>query len=145
MLDDYPIGELVEFIDWTPFFQTWELAGRYPEILQDSIVGETATSLYADAREMLDGDRAAKSGCRRVPCSVCSRRPPTGDDVLLYHRRRRDTVLTTLNFLRQQRPKAEGRANRCLADYVAPLDSGLADHAGLFAVTAGLGIQNETG
>jgi 5-methyltetrahydrofolate--homocysteine methyltransferase len=142
VLDDYPIGELVEFIDWTPFFQTWELAGRYPDILRDSIVGETATSLYADAREMLEAIVQEKWLQARAVFGVFPA-AAAGDDVRLFTDDRRDTVLTTLNFLRQQRPKAEGRANRCLADYVAPLESGLEDHAGLFAVTAGLGIQKK--
>jgi 5-methyltetrahydrofolate--homocysteine methyltransferase len=142
VLADYPLEKLVSYIDWTPFFQTWELAGRYPDILQDPVVGETASSLYADAREMLDsivreGWLQARAVFGLYPAAS------DGDDVLLYADEERETVQATLNFLRQQRPKAEGRANRCLADYVAPRDSGFADHAGLFAVTAGLGIEHK--
>jgi 5-methyltetrahydrofolate--homocysteine methyltransferase len=142
VLADYPLEKLVAYIDWTPFFQTWELAGRYPEILRDPVVGETASSLYADAREMLDsivreGWLQARAVFGLYPAAA------DGDDVLLYADEKRETVLATLNFLRQQRPKAEGRSNRCLSDYVAPRDSGFADHAGLFAVTAGLGIQHK--
>jgi 5-methyltetrahydrofolate--homocysteine methyltransferase len=142
VLDDYPIGELAELIDWTPFFQTWELAGRYPDILQDPVVGDTASSLYADAREMLD--RIIEEQWLRAR-AVFGLYPASadGDDVVLFADEERGEALTTLNFLRQQRPKAEGRANRCLADYVAPRDTGLADYLGLFAVTAGLGIQNK--
>ena len=142
VLADYPLEKLVGYIDWTPFFQTWELAGRYPQILQDPVVGETASSLYADAREMLDsivreGWLQARAVFGLYPAAS------KGDDVLLYADEERKAVRATLNFLRQQRPKAEGRANRCLADYVAPRDSGFADHAGLFAVTAGLGIERK--
>ncbi|HET6593920.1 MAG TPA: methionine synthase, partial [Xanthomonadales bacterium] len=142
VLDDYPLEELIGFIDWTPFFQTWELAGRYPGILQDPIVGESATSLFADAREMLDSIvrekwLRARAVFATYPAAAC------GDDVLLFRDEQREDVLETLNFLRQQRAKAEGRANRCLADYVAPRDSGMADYCGLFAVTAGLGIEDK--
>jgi len=142
VLRDYPIAELLDYIDWTPFFQTWELAGRFPDILQDELVGETATSLYHDAQRMLDDIVREKWLQARAvfglfPAASC------GDDILLYADEDRETPLTTLNFLRQQRPKAEGRANRCLADYVAPGDSGISDYIGLFAVTAGLNIQDK--
>jgi 5-methyltetrahydrofolate--homocysteine methyltransferase len=142
VLADYPLEELVGYIDWTPFFQTWELAGRFPDILQDSLVGETATSLYADAREMLDAMIHEKWLEARAVFGLypaCS----SGDDVLLYTDDSQQHELTTLNFLRQQRAKAEGRANRCLADYVAPANLGLSDYVGLFAVTAGLGIERK--
>jgi 5-methyltetrahydrofolate--homocysteine methyltransferase len=140
VLEDYPIAELVEFIDWTPFFQTWELAGRFPDILEDPLVGETASNLYADARDMLEsivaeGWLSARAVFGLFPAAS------RGDDVLLYADDRRDEPLETLLFLRQQRAKAEGKAHQCLADYIAPEDAGLPDHAGLFAVTAGLGIE----
>jgi 5-methyltetrahydrofolate--homocysteine methyltransferase len=142
VLEDYPIAELAEFIDWTPFFQTWELAGRFPEILEDPVVGETATSLYADAREMLDA--IVSEGWLRAR-AVFGLFPAAsqGDDLLLYTDEARTEVLETLLFLRQQRAKAKGRAHRCLADYVAPAGGGPPDHAGLFAVTAGLGIERK--
>jgi len=142
VLADYPIAELAEYIDWTPFFQTWELAGRYPDILRDPVVGEAASSLYADARDMLDAVVREKWLQARAVFAFYPA-ASVGDDVLLYADEQRKTVIATLNFLRQQRAKAEGRANRCLADYVAPQDSGVADHVGLFAVTAGLGIQRK--
>ena len=147
VLRDYPLADLVPYIDWTPFFQTWELAGRYPGILQDPVVGEAASSLYADARDMLDAivrERwlEARAVFGLFPAAA------RGDDVLLYSDDSRASVRETLLFLRQQRAKAEGRANRCLADYVAPVDGGHAAHAsqdwaGLFAVTAGLGIERK--
>ena len=142
VLENYPLEKLVDTIDWTPFFQTWELAGRYPAILEDPVVGEAARNLYADAREMLDRIITEKwLGARAVfriyPASS------DGDDVLLYEDETRDQLAEKLLFLRQQRAKAEGRANRCLADYVAPVSSGKDDYAGLFAVTAGLGIDRK--
>jgi 5-methyltetrahydrofolate--homocysteine methyltransferase len=142
VLQDYPIEELIEYIDWTPFFQTWELAGRFPDILQDTLVGETATSLFDDAQRMLDDIVREKWLQARAVFGLFPA-ASSGDDILMYADESRQTVLTTLNFLRQQRPKAEGRANRCLADCVAPADSGVPDHVGLFAVTAGLGIQHK--
>jgi 5-methyltetrahydrofolate--homocysteine methyltransferase len=140
VLDDYPLDALVAFIDWTPFFQTWELAGRFPDILDDPVVGETASSLYADAQEMLDRIVREKWLQARAVFGIYPA-ASNGDDVLLYEDERRTKVIENLLFLRQQRPKAAGRANRCLADYVAPGESGLPDHVGLFAVTAGLGIE----
>jgi 5-methyltetrahydrofolate--homocysteine methyltransferase len=147
VLENYPLADLVDTIDWTPFFQTWELAGRYPDILQDPVVGEAASSLYQDACEMLDTivrERwlEARAVFGLYPAAA------NGDDVLLYADESREVVLETLLFLRQQRAKAEGRANRCLADYVAPAGAERAtdsvqDWVGLFAVTAGLGIERK--
>jgi len=142
VLEDYLISKLVEFIDWTPFFQTWELAGRYPDILKDPVVGEVASSLYADARKMLDQIIQEKWLQARAVFGLYPA-ASEGDDVLLYADEERERHMEKLLFLRQQKPKAEGRANRCLADYVAPSDSDLNDYAGLFAVTAGLGIEKK--
>jgi 5-methyltetrahydrofolate--homocysteine methyltransferase len=142
VLDDYPLEQLVPLIDWTPFFQTWELAGRYPDILEDDVVGETARSLYRDARDMLDTLIREKWLSARAVFALWPA-AADGDDVLVYRDENRDEVRERLCFLRQQRAKAAGRANRCLADYVAPADIGLADHVGLFAVTAGLGIERK--
>jgi 5-methyltetrahydrofolate--homocysteine methyltransferase len=133
---------LVEYIDWTPFFQTWELAGRFPAILDDPLVGETASSLYADARKMLEsivteGWLSARAVFGLFPAAS------RGDDVLLYADEDRGEPLETLLFLRQQRAKAAGKAHQCLADFIAPEDTGPPDHVGLFAVTAGLGIESK--
>jgi 5-methyltetrahydrofolate--homocysteine methyltransferase len=142
VLADYPLASLASYIDWTPFFQTWELAGRFPAILDDPVVGETASSLYHDAREMLD--RIISENWLRAR-AVYGIFPAAsqGDDVLLFTGSERESVQETLHFLRQQRAKASGRANRCFADYVAPAGTGLEDHIGLFAVTAGLGIEQK--
>ena len=142
VLDDYPLENLVPYIDWTPFFRTWELAGKFPEILDDPVVGETASGLYRDAGDMLD--RIVSEGWLQAN-AVFGLYPAasSGDDVVLFTNESRDEELETLNFLRQQRAKAKGRSNRCLADYIAPAESGAEDWAGLFAVTAGLGIEEK--
>jgi 5-methyltetrahydrofolate--homocysteine methyltransferase len=140
VLADYPLEKLVDFIDWTPFFQAWELAGRFPAILEDSVVGEAATSLYRDARRMLEQIVSEKWLRARAVFGLFPA-AASGDDVVVYEGADREGIREKLLFLRQQKAQANGRPNRCLADYVAPLESRLADHIGLFAVTAGLGIE----
>ncbi|NDY96915.1 methionine synthase [Wenzhouxiangella sp. C33] len=137
-IDDWPLEDLVGYIDWTPFFRTWELAGRYPDILDDEVVGETARSLFDDARAMLDKIVAERW---LTASGVCALLPAArdGDDVVLYTDESRSEVLERLVCLRQQADK--NSENLCLADFVAPADSGVPDWAGLFAVTAGLGIE----
>ncbi len=129
-------------IDWTPFFQTWELQGRYPEILEDADKGEAARGLFADAQTMLaqiveENWLGARATVGIFPAAA------SGDDVVIYTDESRDSERQHLNFLRQQKPKAPGRHNRCLADFIAPQSSGLQDHIGMFAVTAGLGIEKK--
>jgi len=138
VIDDWPLEELVEVIDWTPFFQTWELAGRYPDILEDEVVGETATSLFHDARDMLKTIVEEKW---LQPRAVCALVPAArdGDDILLYTDESREEILERMVCLRQQADKPS--ANLCLADYVAPVDCGVEDWAGLFAVTTGHGLE----
>jgi 5-methyltetrahydrofolate--homocysteine methyltransferase len=135
---DYPVAELIEFIDWTPFFQTWELAGRFPAILEDEKVGAAARALYDDAQAMLkkiveENWFKANAVIGFWPANAF------GDDIALYADEGRDDRLATLHTLRQQLSKREGRANAALADFVAPAESGLADYVGGFAVTAGIG------
>jgi 5-methyltetrahydrofolate--homocysteine methyltransferase len=137
---DYSLTELAAFIDWTPFFQVWELAGRYPAILSDEVVGESATALFADAQKMLaqmiDEQWLKASGVIGFfPANSVS------DDIEVYTDEKRDTVLMTFRMLRQQTRKANGKANACLADFVAPKSSGKADYLGAFAVTSGLSID----
>jgi 5-methyltetrahydrofolate--homocysteine methyltransferase len=141
VLPDVPLSDLVDTIDWTPFFQTWELAGRFPRILEDEVVGEAARSLYQDARAMLHRIVAEKWLRAAAVIGLFPARS-SGDDVIIDNPDQPGQPIGTLNFLRQQKPKAEGRANLCLADFIAPAESGLADHIGLFAVTAGLGIED---
>jgi 5-methyltetrahydrofolate--homocysteine methyltransferase len=137
-LADYPLAELVDYIDWTPFFRTWELSGQFPAILDDPTVGAAARSLYDDARAMLArivDEQWFKAG------AVLGFWPANavGDDILLFADDTRGAPLATLHTLRQQMHRREERANLALADFVAPHASGLADYVGAFAVTAGLG------
>jgi 5-methyltetrahydrofolate--homocysteine methyltransferase len=139
-LDDVPIAELIDVIDWTPFFATWELNGKYPAILADPKVGEAARSLFADAQEML----RRIAGERWFRASAVAGLWPAnseGDDILVFADETRRTPIATLHTLRQQLPRREGRANVALADFIAPRASGLADYIGAFAVTAGAGEQ----
>jgi 5-methyltetrahydrofolate--homocysteine methyltransferase len=141
VFDDYPLVELIERIDWTPFFQTWELRGVFPKIFDDPTVGEQATSLYKDAREMLDtlvrGQRLRARGV--VGFFAASQ---SGDDIVLYTDASRSKERATIHGLRQQADKTDSRANFCLADFVAPADTGAKDHVGAFIVTAGDGLDS---
>jgi 5-methyltetrahydrofolate--homocysteine methyltransferase len=138
VLENVPLNELVEYIDWTPFFQTWELAGRYPKILTDEVVGEEATRLYNDARSMLQKivhERWLK------PSAVLNIMPANavGDDIEVYADN--NEVEVVFHMLRQQTAKAAGVPALSLADFVAPKDAGLTDYVGGFVVTAGTGIE----
>jgi 5-methyltetrahydrofolate--homocysteine methyltransferase len=137
---EYPLGELLGYIDWMPFFNAWEFAGKFPDILTDPKVGEAASNLYADARRMLKTLIAEKWLTVRAVLGVFPA-SAVGDDVEIYGSEAREERLATLNFLRQQKDKPDGQAHECLADYVAPRDSGVRDYFGAFAVTAGVGIE----
>ncbi|MCW6567733.1 methionine synthase [Yersinia ruckeri] len=130
------IETLRNYIDWTPFFMTWSLAGKYPRILEDEIVGEEAKRLFADANQMLDKLSAEDL---LHPKGVVGLFPANrvGDDIEIYRDERRDEVLVVSHHLRQQTEKTD-YPNYCLADYVAPKSSGKADYLGAFAVTGGL-------
>ena len=135
---DIPVAELIDYIDWTPFFATWELNGKYPAILNDPARGEAARSLYADARDMLQ--RMIAEGWFKAR-AVIGFWPANseGDDIAVFADEARKAPIATLHTLRQQLARREGRANLALSDFVAPRASGLADHIGAFAVTAGIG------
>ncbi len=137
---DLPIAELIDYIDWTPFFATWELTGKYPAILNDATVGAAARSLFADAQEML-GQIVAERWFRASAVSGLWPANSEGDDILVFADEARVKPVATLHTLRQQLARREGRANVALADFVAPRASGLADYIGAFAVTAGIGEQ----
>ncbi|MDL5051547.1 methionine synthase [Oscillatoria amoena NRMC-F 0135] len=140
VLIDFPITELRKFIDWTPFFQTWMLAGRFPAILNDVTVGVEATKLYHDAQKVLDLVIAEKSlQANGIVAFFPAIR--SGDDVKLFKSERDEIPFAKLHFLRQQNKKAPGLPNFSLADFVAPEETGLTDYIGLFAVTAGIGIE----
>ncbi len=138
--DDYPLEELLGYIDWMPFFNAWEFAGKFPDILTDPRVGEAASNLYADARRMLKTLIAERWLTVRAVVGLFPANA-VGDDVEIYASEARDGLLTTLNFLRQQKAKPDGQPHECLADYVAPRASGVNDYFGAFAVTAGIGIE----
>jgi 5-methyltetrahydrofolate--homocysteine methyltransferase len=142
---NYDLNELVNYIDWGPFFQTWDLAGPYPAILNDEIVGESARRVFSDAKSMLarliQGRWLAANGVLALlPANSVG-----DDDIEIYTDDSRSEVALTWRNLRQQsvRPVVDGvmRANRSLADFIAPKDSGIADYIGLFAVTAGIGVD----
>jgi 5-methyltetrahydrofolate--homocysteine methyltransferase len=138
--DDYPLDELVDRIDWTPFFATWELKGRYPEILDDATVGEAARGLHADATALLG--RIVDERLLRARASIAFwPANAVGDDIELYTDERRDRVIGVIHTLRQQMVKPPGRPNLALADFTAPKATGLADHVGGFVVTAGHGLD----
>jgi 5-methyltetrahydrofolate--homocysteine methyltransferase len=138
VLTDYPIGELVKFIDWTPFFQTWELNGKFPAILDDPKFGEAARPLYDDAVAMLD--KIVAEGWFTAN-AVFGFWPALseGEDILVFADEARSKPVATLHTLRQQLSKREGRANVALSDFIAPRAAGLQDYIGAFAVTAGIG------
>jgi 5-methyltetrahydrofolate--homocysteine methyltransferase len=138
VLESYPIAELRDYIDWQPFFNAWEMKGRFPDILNNPTTGETARKLYDDGQEMLDRIIAedwltANAVYGFFPANA------VGDDLELYADDSRTDVVSRLHHLRQQGEHRAGVPNRALSDYVAPRDTGLADHVGGFAVTAGLG------
>ncbi len=142
VLEDIPISELTGYIDWTFFFHTWQLKGRYPRILQDPEMGEEATRLFADARVMLqrivaEGWLRAKAVLGLFPANA------VGDDIEVYADVSRSETLSVLHTLRKQGRQPEGAVNDCLADFIAPKASGKIDFIGGFACTAGLGIEEK--
>ncbi|MBP6016503.1 MAG: methionine synthase [Candidatus Promineofilum sp.] len=150
IFDDIDLNDIRETIDWTPFFTAWELHGKFPRILEDPIVGESASSLYADAQALLDCIIQEK-WLRAKAIVGLFPAVRKGDDILVFDPSRENESngagetghqpLTTIHCLRQQMQRPPGRPNLSLADYVAPADSGLTDYVGMFAVTAGLGVD----
>jgi 5-methyltetrahydrofolate--homocysteine methyltransferase len=143
---NFALSEIAKFIDWTPFFQTWDLAGKFPAILEDEVVGVEAKKVYADAQALLE--KIVKGQWLQAD-GVVAFYPANamGDDIVLYSDEAREHPLFVWHNLRQQseRPVVDGvkRPNRCLADYVAPRDSGVADYVGCFAVTTGHGVEKK--
>jgi 5-methyltetrahydrofolate--homocysteine methyltransferase len=138
--EDFPLQELISFIDWTPFFQTWELHGKFPAILSDEVVGEAATKLYQDAQEMLtqiieEKWLKASAVVGLFPANS------VGDDIEIYSDEERTHPLHIQHSLRQQTKKTAGQPNIALADFIAPKETGISDYIGGFVVTTGLGID----
>jgi 5-methyltetrahydrofolate--homocysteine methyltransferase len=141
VFEDYRLEELTEYIDWTPFFATWQLRGKFPAILEDKIVGEECKKLYNDARSMLrqiidEQWLTAKAVIGLFPANSIN-----DDDIEIYADDQRSDVQYVLNNLRQQRQKAPGQPNNSLTDFIAPKATDLEDYIGAFAVTAGIGIE----
>ena len=139
-LQDFPLAELVPYIDWSPFFHTWEIRGRYPDLLDDPVRGPAARELFANARELLA--RIVDEGLLKAH-GVYGFHPANsdGDDIVLYKDETRSAELTRLHTLRQQKEGRKGTPQYALADFVAPRDSGREDFIGAFAVTAGHGTD----
>jgi 5-methyltetrahydrofolate--homocysteine methyltransferase len=138
----YPLDKIAEYIDWTPFFQAWELSGRYPKILQDSVVGEEARKLYADAQEMLKKIIREKWLIANAVFGLFPANTVNGDDIEIYADDKRNKTLMIWHNLRQQTKKPSDIPNYCLADYIAPKESRVKDYIGAFAVTTGIGIDD---
>ena len=146
LIQNIALAELLPFIDWTPFFQTWDLAGKYPAILQDEVVGQEATRVFADAQAMLKKIAEGRWLTAHAVVGFWPASTVHDDDIALYADEARQDVLLTWHGLRQQTEKQEDaqgqmRPSRCLADFVAPAGSGVKDYIGAFAVTAGLGVD----
>lgn len=142
VLDDYPLTKLVDTIDWTPFFITWELAGKYPKILKDEKVGEAARNLFADAQKMLQQIVDQKLLKARAVFGLWAANTVNHDDIEVYADESKSQVLATLHHIRQQTRKF-GADNelKSLADFIAPKETGITDYVGAFAVTTGIGVD----
>ncbi len=142
VLADYDLATLVRYIDWSPFFQTWDLTGSYPKILEDATVGASARQVFNDAQAMLkkiveEKWLTANAVFGLFPANA------VGDDVEIYQDESREAVRMVWHNLRQQHQRPEGKPHYCLSDFIAPKDSGVPDYVGAFAVTAGIGIENK--
>ncbi|HEY9031784.1 MAG TPA: methionine synthase [Kangiella sp.] len=137
---DYPLEDLLPRIDWTPFFRSWQLAGKFPKILDDEVVGETAQKLYADAQSMLKTIVEKKWLTARAVIGFYPANAQ-GDDIEIYADDSRQEIVHTLHHLRQQKQTRNGKFNYCLSDFIAPKETGLRDYIGGFAVTSGIGID----
>ncbi len=138
--DAFPLDRLVPFIDWSPFFHTWELRGHYPQILDDPRVGEKAAELFRDAQKLLQEIVAGKLLTAKGVYGFFPANS-TGDDIEIYADESRTRVLATVHMLRQQSEKPAGQPNQALSDFIAPKASGIGDYLGGFAVTTGIGIE----
>ncbi len=146
VFDDYPLAQLVETIDWTPFFISWDLAGKYPRILDDAVVGEAARSLFADAQDMLQRIVDQKLLTARAVIGFWPANSVNFDDIEVYADSGRSSTLASLHHVRQQLRKPGNTQPPCsLADFIAPRDSGLNDYIGGFVVTTGLGAEQLAG
>ncbi|MCB0309744.1 MAG: methionine synthase [Bdellovibrionales bacterium] len=139
VLRDFPLADLTEFIDWTPFFMAWELKGRYPDIFDSPKIGKEARRLYDDAKALLRTLIQEKSLAAHAVFGLFPANTVEHDDIEIYTEAGSDTVLARLHMLRQQAHKRSDQSNLCLSDFVAPRESGKRDYIGMFALTAGFG------
>jgi len=142
-LGPYDLSEIARYIDWTPFFRSWELVGPFPSILEDDKMGEAARGLYRDAQKLLTKIIEEKWLTARAAVGFWPANAE-GDDIVIFGDKARKFPIHTLHTLRQQMPRDAGRANLALADFIAPRESGVADYIGGFAVTAGIGEEMHT-
>ena len=140
---NYDLADIARFIDWTPLFQTWSLFGQFPAILEDKVVGEQATKVYADAQAMVRKIIENRWLTANGVVGFYPANTVNDEDIEIYTDETRSEVLLTWRNLRQQGAKREGVENKCLADFIAPKSSGVADYIGMFAVTGGLGIEKK--
>ncbi|MGW8317967.1 MAG: methionine synthase [Candidatus Promineifilaceae bacterium] len=140
VFESYDLAEICHYIDWTPFFKAWELSGKYPDILDDKIVGEAARNLYRDAQELLERIIGKQWLTARAVIGLFAANS-VGDDIEVYDNGASREPLTVVHTLRQQMDKPPGRPNLALADFIAPKESGLTDYLGTFALTAGIGLK----
>lgn len=141
IIEDQDLEKLANYIDWTPFFQTWELHGRFPKILEDTVVGSEATKLYKDAKEMLNRIFTEKWISAKAVFGLFSANSVNDEDIEIYSNENRDEILAISHQMRQQLKKAEGAPNNSLTDFIAPKETNIADYIGAFVVTAGLNID----
>ncbi len=141
VLEDFPIREIIPFIDWTPFFHSWELKGSYPKILSDPLRGVEAKKLFDDANIMLERIVKEKWLTARAVFGIFPANSINDDDIEVYNDKNRSEVIEIFHALRQQTRKPEGQANIALSDFIAPKESGIQDHIGAFAVSTGFGIE----
>ena len=139
-LIDFPVSELRKYIDWTFFFMVWELKGKYPAILNDELQGEEARKLYAEANRMLDRMDHEKMVQANGVFGIWPANAD-GDDIVIYEDETRQKEIGRFYHLRQQEAKKPGSPNYCLSDFIAPIESGITDYFGAFAVTGGVGIE----
>jgi len=143
VLEDFPLEEIKKYIDWTPFFQAWELAGKYPAILTDEVVGEAATDLFKDLNKLMDDTIKGKWLQANGVIGLWPANTVEDDLIEIYEDDTRTNVLKTLITRRQQQQKAAGLPNISLSDFIAPKESGVKDYIGGFAVTGGMNIENK--
>ena len=141
--DNIPISVLKDYIDWTPFFRSWDLTGQYPKILKDNIIGQAASQLFKDAETMFHELEISNTIIAKGVIGFWPANQVDDNNIVIFNKNKDINTQVTLNFLRQQKPQGKGKPNLCLADFIAPHDTKIEDYIGGFAVTAGLGVEEK--